>query len=184
MSAAERVWIGREVVPAKDRIFSIFEDHTELIKRGRRQKPVEFGHAILLGQTKEKFITQYCVMEKKIPDNRLTEHVLEKHETTFGSLPDTVAADKGFWGDEESMSVLRKKVNVLAIPQKLKDYAEKAFVKLQHFRAGIEGSISFLKRMFGLIRCQYRGFKSFASFVGLGIFSHNLVILAKMHYKK
>lgn len=61
---ASRAWLNSEVVPAKEWIFSIFEDHVELIKRGRRQEPVEFGHKVLLGQTREKLITQYDVMEK------------------------------------------------------------------------------------------------------------------------
>jgi len=68
LEVAERVWIHGETVPAKERIFSIFETHTELIKRGKRDKPVEFGHKILLGQTKEKFITQYQVMRKQVSD--------------------------------------------------------------------------------------------------------------------
>lgn len=179
LDAAERAWIFGEVVPAQERVFSIFEDHTELIKRGRRHKPVEFGHAVLLGQTKEKFITQYRVMKKKIADSQLSEHILEEHRRVFGREPQTLAADKGFCGDPQAMQALRKKVKVVAIPQRLKDFADEFFVMLQHFRAGIEGTISALKRAFGLLRCQYRGFKSFASFVGMAIFTHNLVILAK-----
>ena len=94
---AKRTWINGEKVPACDRIFSIFEDHVELIKRGRRQKPVEFGHALLLGQTREKFITQYEVMEKKIPDCQLPETVLEKYIKTFGSsLPKGAGGRRGF----------------------------------------------------------------------------------------
>jgi IS5 family transposase len=167
------------VVPAKERIFSLFETHTELIKRGRRSKPVEFGHMILLGQTKEKFITQYTVMRNKIADSQLPERILEEHESTFGKMPEELAADKGFRGDKEAMAKLRDKVKVAVIPQGLKDFTDDFFVMLQHFRAGIEGSISALKRAFGLLRCQYRGFKSFASHVGLAVFSYNLVVLSK-----
>jgi IS5 family transposase len=178
VNVAKRVWIGGETVPAAERIFSLFEPHTELIKRGRRHKPVEFGHAIWLGQSREKFITQYGVMERKIPDSQLPEPILAKHESTFGVMPETLAADKGFRGNAEAMKALREKVKVVAIPERLKDFADQAFVKLQHFRAGIEGSISCLKRVFGLLRCRLRGFKSFAAHVGLGVFCHNLVVLA------
>jgi len=179
LRVAKRVWIHGEVVPAKERVFSLFEEHTELIKRGRRSKPVEFGHMILLGQTKEKFITQYSVMKNKIADSQLPERILEKHKSTFGKMPKELAADKGFRGDKAAMAKLREMVKVVAIPQRLKDFADELFVSLQHFRAGIEGSISALKRAFGLLRCQYRGFKSFASHVGLGVFSYNLVVLSK-----
>jgi IS5 family transposase len=178
LDVAKRAWIYGEVVPASDRIFSLFEPHTELIKRGRRSKPVEFGHAIWLGQSRERFITQYGVMEQKIPDSHLPERILEAHHATFGAMPTILAADKGFRGNAEAMKALREKVKVVAIPERLKDFAEDGFVKLQHFRAGIEGSISCLKRVFGLLRCQYRGFKSFASHVGLGVLCHNLVVLA------
>ena len=177
LEVAQRAWVDGEVVPARDRIFSIFEGHTELIKRGRRHKPVEFGHMVLLGQTREKFITQYDVMRKKIPDSRLPETILDRHEASFGEPPETLVADKGFRGTPEAMKKLRERVKVVAIPQRLKDFADDAFVALQHFRAGIEGSISVLKRAFGLLRCQYRGFKNFVNHVGLGVFCHNLVLL-------
>ena len=72
LRVARRACLAGEVVPAADRIFSIFEDHVEPIKRGRRRTPVEFCHMIPVDQTREKWITQYDVMEKKIPDRRLS----------------------------------------------------------------------------------------------------------------
>lgn len=179
LAVAKRAWLKGETVPASDRIFSIFEPHVELIKRGRRHKPVEFGHMILLGQSPEKFITQYDVMEKKIADCRLPEDILDRHEEAFGVAPKELVADKGFCGRPEAMRSLRQRVKVLAIPQRLRDWAEDGFAALQSFRAGIEGSISVLKRAFGLLRCQYRSFKTFASHVGLGVFCHNLVLLTR-----
>ena len=134
---------------------------------------------VLLGQSKERFITQYDVMRKKVHDSQLPEEILERHEESFGALPETLAADKGFCGSAEAMKKLREKVKVLAIPQRLKDFTDDAFVALQHFRAGIEGSISVLKRSFGLLRSQYRGFKNFVNHVALGVFCHNLVVLAR-----
>lgn len=177
LEVAHRVWLKGEAVPASERIFSIFEDHVELIKRGRRHKPVEFGHMVLLGQSPEKLITQYDVMEKRIPDCQLGERIIEAHEAAFGAPPEELAADKGFRGKPEVMERLRSKVRVVAIPERLKDWGDRTLVALQHFRAGIEGSISVLKRAFGLLRCQYRGFKSFQCAVALGVLCHNLVTL-------
>lgn len=176
-AVAHRLWVDGEAVPASERIYSIFEDHVELIKRGRRHKPVEFGHMVLLGQTPEKFITQYDVMEKRVPDCHLAERVLAEHEAAFGTPPRELAADKGFRGKPEIMERLRSKVKVVAIPERLKDWGNQRMVALQQFRAGIEGSISVLKRAFGLLRCRYRGFSSFQCLVGLGVFCHNLVTL-------
>ena len=66
---ARRHLLNGEKVPNSDKVFSIFEPHTELIKRGRRGRPVEFGHKVLLTQSKEKFITDYVVLEKNCSDN-------------------------------------------------------------------------------------------------------------------
>ena len=60
------------------------------------------------------------------------------------------------------------------------DWSDRAFVAQQHFRAGIEGSISVLKRAFDLLLCRYRGFKSFVSHVGSAVFCHNLVLLTEL----
>jgi len=80
-----------ETVPAVERVFSLFEPHTELIQRGRREKPVEFGHAVLLCQTPEKFITDYEVFEERPADCTLTEQVIERHEKLFGERPEVLA---------------------------------------------------------------------------------------------
>jgi IS5 family transposase len=177
---AKRAQIDRETVPAAERVFSIFEPHTELIKRGRRGKPIEFGHMVLLCQSEEKIITDYEVMEKKIADCHLTETVIDRHEELFGEAPEVLAGDKGFCPKADKYEELEERVGTLAIPKRLRDMADEVMKEWQMFRAGIEGTISGLKRAFRLVRCYYRGFKSFDSSVGLGVFTHNLIVLAKM----
>lgn len=71
-----------------------------------------------------------------------------------------------------------KKVKLLAIPKRVTDWGEDLFQPWQSFRAGVEGSIAVLKRRFRLVRCHYRGFKSFAASLGMAFFCHNLVKLA------
>ena len=176
---AERAQVQGETVPASERVFSIFEPHTELIKRGRRAKPVEFGHMVLLCQTPEKFITDYDVMEERVADCKLTKVVIDRHEKLFGQTPEVLAGDKGFCPDAEKYEELQDRVGTLAIPKRMRDFANKMMSYWQAFRAGIEGTISGLKRAFRLSRCYYRGFKNFAASVGLGVFSHNLIVLAK-----
>jgi IS5 family transposase len=168
-----------ERVPAAERVFSIFEPHTELIKRGRRQKPVEFGHAVLLCQTREKFITDYEVFEERPTDCSLTASVIDRHEKLFGETPEVLAADKGFCPAAEEYAELEERIETLAIPRRMRDFADAAMSTWQAFRAGIEGTISGLKRAFRLSRCFYRRFKGFASAMGLGVFCHNLIVLAK-----
>ena len=133
-------------MPASDRVFSLFEQHTELIKRGRREKPVEFGHKVLLCQTVEKFITDYEVYEKQLADCDLTESVIQRHEKLFGTKPEVLAADKGFCPAEAKFKELAEQVDTLAIPRRMRDFVDKVLAYWQAFRAGIEGTISGLKR--------------------------------------
>lgn len=179
ISTAERANVLGETVPASERVFSLFEPHTELICRGKVRKPVEFGHVVMLSQTKGKFISDYHVMEHRIPDQQLGPVSVENHERLFGEAPDVLAADKGFNPNAPVRTVLEAKVKTLAVPRKLSDWAEVIGAVWQRFRAGIEGTISVLKRAYRLLRCPYRGFKSFAASVGLSIFCHNLVLLAR-----
>jgi len=179
VATATRAQIEGETVPASDRVFSLFEQHTELIKRGRREKPVEFGHKVLLCQTVEKFITDYEVYEKQLADCDLTESVIQRHEKLFGTRPEVLAADKGFCPAEAKFQELAEQVDTLAIPRRMRDFVDKVLAYWQAFRAGIEGTISGLKRAFRLIRCFFRGFRSFSAAVGLGVFCHNLIVLAE-----
>jgi IS5 family transposase len=176
---ARRAQVDGEKVPAAERVFSIFEPHTELIKRGRREKPVEFGHQVLLCQSKEKLITDYEVMPERVADCELTEQVIQRHEILFGETPEVLAGDKGFCPHAEKYAELEERVGMLAIPRRMRDFADTVLRGYQAFRAGIEGTISGLKRAFRLARCYYRGFKNFATAVGLGVFCHNLIVLAK-----
>lgn len=168
-----------EKVPNSDKVFSIFEAHTELIMRGRRGRPVEFGHKVLLTQSKEKFITDYVVLEKNRGDDKLLPLVVERHEQRYGSPPDSVAADKGFCPDSEEYAEWEEQVDYLGVPRRTRDFGDAMMSVWQQWRAGIEGTISCLKRVFRLARCCFRGFKNFASAVGSAVFCHNLTILAK-----
>ena len=179
VAAARRSQIEGETVPASQRVFSLFEPHTELVKRGRRHKPVEFGHKVLLCESAEKFITDYEVYEKQEADCDLTESVIQRHEKLFGERPEVLAADKGFCPAEAKFAELAEQVDTLAIPRRMRDFMDKVLAHWQAFRAGIEGTISGLKRAFRLIRCFFRGFRSFDAAVGLGVFCHNLIVLAE-----
>lgn len=85
----------------------------------------------------------------------------------------------GFCPKAEKYAELAEQVETLAIPRRMRDFADKVLAVWQMFRAGIEGTISGLKRAFRLARCHYRGFKRFQGSIGLGVFAHNLVVLAR-----
>jgi IS5 family transposase len=178
-SVARRRALDGEKVPNDEKVFSIFEPHTELIQRGRRGKPIEFGHKVLLTQSKEKFITDYVVLEKNRGDDKLLPMVLDRHYEKFSRRPESVAADMGFRPDADTFEELEEEVDYLSVPRRTRDFGDAMMRVWQQWRAGIEGTISCLKRVFRLARCCFRGFKNFASAVGSAVFCHNLTILAK-----
>jgi len=177
--ARRRVFDG-EQVPNSEKVFSIFEPHTELIKRGRRGRPVEFGHKVLLTQSREKFITDYVVLEKSCNDSELLSVVLQRHEERYGSRPESVAADKGFCPDADTYEELEDEIEYLGVPRSTREFGDTRMGIWQQWRAGIEGTISCLKRAFRLARCCFRGFKNFTAAIGSAVFCHNLTILAKI----
>jgi IS5 family transposase len=180
ISQSVRAQLNGETVPAKERIFSIFEPHTELIARGKARKPVEFGHKILLTEAKGTFITDYEVLLASPNDRNLAPEVVERHENLYGDPPDVVAGDAGFSPSEDKRKELEDKVDVVAIPRNVADRMKEELAPWHRFRAGVEGTISVLKRAFRLFRCVYRGFNNFATNVGMGILCHNLVLLARL----
>jgi IS5 family transposase len=183
--ARRRVLQG-ESVPNDEKIFSIFEPHTELLKRGKAGKAIEFGHMVSIQQVDGAFITDYGVFEKRPTDHTLVDPALESHERLFGSLPDVFTADKGFWENAEKTEKLSERVRCVSIGKKGRRTEEERarehsseFRHAQRFRAGVEGSISFLKRCLGLWRCLKKGLEHYMSAVGETVFAHNLLVLSR-----
>ncbi len=174
-------------IPAEEKVYSIFEEHTEMIKRGKAGKEHEFGHMVMVAQTGEKFISDYNAMEVKKADKNLVDPILSNHKRTFGAYPEKFAADKGFHETPSKTEELEEDVGLVCIPKKgkrtlaqtLKEHSPE-FREMQRFRAGSEGSISTLKRAFGMRRCLLKTFNTFAASMGCIVFCYNLVLLSKM----
>lgn len=184
--ADQRVLQGLSV-PADEKLYSLFEEHTELIQRGKARKPIEFGHKVMLAQTAEKFIHHYQVLPRRREDRDLLAPALEAHQALFGHYPDVLATDKGFYENMGQIHWLAAHIRTVSIPKKgrrnpqenERETAE-AFVSGQRFRAGVEGSISVLKRAFKLGCCLFKGFRHYAASVGLAVLCHNLVLLTRL----
>jgi len=184
--AVRRVLKG-ETVPPDEKLYSLFEEHTELIVRGKDGKPIEFGHKILIAQTGEKYIHHYKVMEKRIEDKELLIPAVQAHKDLFGDYPGVLSTDKGFYESMKQIAALEKKIPVVSIAKKGRRTCEEyeretteAFLEGQRFRAGAEGSISVLKRAFKLGKCFFQGFKNYAASVGFAVLCHNLVLLTRL----
>jgi IS5 family transposase len=187
MNQAERRVLHGESVPNDEKIFSIFEPHVELIIRGKAGKDVEFGHVVNLQQVSEKFITGYDVFEKKPVEHELVDPTLDRHLASFGAYPEVYSDDKGAYESMDKLRELEESIRVVGICKKGKRNAAEeerehapAFKLAQKFRAGIEGTISFLKRVLGLGKCMYRSFQTFKASVGCIVFAHNLLVLARL----
>lgn len=175
-----------ESVPNAEKIFSLFEPHTELLKRGKAAKPIEFGHMIQIQQVEGKFITDYEVFEKKPVEYQLLEPTLQRHKELFGRYPQELSADKGYYENMDQIDRLNRIVELVAIakkgrrtPEQIDRETDPAFRHAQRFRAGVEGTLSFLKRVLGLFRCYSKGWAHYVATVGATVLVHNLLILAR-----
>jgi IS5 family transposase len=185
--ARRRVLQGEQVANA-EKIYSIFEPHTDLIMRGKVRTPVEFGHKVFLAESAQGLITQYEVLNGNPSDENHVEPSLSRHEATFGSAPRLYGSDRGFFSEKNLAACERSGVAVGCIPQRggKKTAEREAYEKSrefkngQRFRAGIEGRISVLFRGRGMKRCLAEGRERFELLVGAAVFVNNLLIIASL----
>lgn len=188
LSQTRRRILEGEQVPAQDKLFSIFEPHTDIIVRGKTNKPVEFGHKVFLAESGSGLITEYGVLAGNPVDETHVGHSLDAHRRLFARAPHTYAGDRGFYSVDNVAACRQAGVTIECIPQrggtKTPERAayEKSttFKKGQRFRAGIEGRISVLMRGRGMRRCLSVGLPRFEVFVGLAVLANNLLALTRL----
>ena len=183
-----------EQVPTGEKIYSIFEPHTDLIKRGKINRPIEFGHKVFLAESAHGLITQYRVLDGNPCDENHVPTSLDHHRNMFGSAPQTYATDRGFHNSSNEQICRDAGVCSPSIPQRggqktpERAATEKtpAFKQAQRFRAGIEGTISVLLRGRGMRRCLGRGKQRFELLIGAAVLTNNLMHIARLliHKKK
>jgi IS5 family transposase len=186
ISQARRRVLQGEQVPNEDKLYSIFETHTDLIKRGKVLKPIEFGHKVFLAESGRGLITQYRVLKGNPADQIHVTPSLERHTEAFGHAPDLYSSDRGFFNDANLEACKTAGVTLTCIPQSggkrstEREAFEKspAFKKGQRFRAGIEGRISVLFRGRGMKRALAEGHERFELLVGAAVLANNLMVLA------
>ncbi len=178
-----RVFEG-ESVPASEKIFSIFEPHTDIIRKDRRD--TYYGHKICLTGGASNLILDCVVLEGNPADSELTEMMLDRQNVVYGSYPLKAAFDGGFSSQENLKKAMAKEgLKDVCFSKgrglRVKDMCRSNWVykQLRNFRAGIESGISWLKRSLGLDRCLWKGFESFKSYVWASIVSANLLTMAR-----
>jgi IS5 family transposase len=180
--------LNGEQVPTDEKLYSIFEPHTDLIKRGKVQTPIEFGHKVFLAESAHGLITQYDVLDGNPIDEQHVVVSLERHRQTFGDVPKLYGSDRGFFSEKNVMSCKRQGVKVVCIPQRggTKAPEREAYEKSrefkdgQRFRAGIEGRISVLFRGRGMKRCPAEGRERFELWVATAVLANNLLKIASL----
>ena len=177
--------IEGEQVPTEEKVYSIFESHTDLIKRG---KPLEFGHKVFLAESAQGLLTDYQVLEGNPADTNQLQASLDRHPQIFQRPPELYAGDRGFYSADHIDECRHSGVSQVCIPQRGgQKTAEReafersrAFKKGQRFRAGIEGRISVLFRGRGMQRCRSKGRERFEVLVGAAVLANNLLRIAEV----
>jgi len=172
-----------EKVPASEKIVSFFEDHTDIIVKGKRD--TEYGHKVFLAGGSSTMILGCLIVPGNPADTDQYQPLLEQHKEWYGRMPRQVTADGGFASKENLAYAKENHVKDAVFARKrglsVLDMAKSNWVykKLRNFRAGIEASISALKRAFGLGRATWTGWEGFARYVLSSIVSYNLLVIAR-----
>ena len=180
----ERRVLAGESVPAAEKIVSLFEPHTDIIVKDRRD--VHYGHKLNLTSGASGLIFDVVVEQGNPADSACFVPMLERHIERFGTAPRQVAADGGYAAKDNVAAAKLAGVEDVAFHKKrglhLEDMVRSPWVyrKLRNFRAGIEAGISCLKRAYGLARCTWKGLAHFKAYVWSSVVAHNLALMARL----
>jgi IS5 family transposase len=175
-----RIFAGDTKSPGK--IVSVFEPHTEIIRKGKASKPNEFGKLVKIQEAENQIVTHFEVYAERPADSTLLLSSIEVHQQRLGRTPRTVAADAGFYSRENEKTGQALGVKWMSVPNKKTTSSERKclqhqrwFRRGQKWRTGSEGRISVLKRRHGLRRCLYPGLDGMRRWVGLGVIADNVI---------
>ncbi|MGH7354631.1 MAG: ISNCY family transposase [Candidatus Rokuibacteriota bacterium] len=169
-----------------DKILSLFEPHTEVIRKGKAAKPTEFGKVVKIQEAEGQIITDYHVCATRVPDDELWTPALDRHVALFGRAPRLAVADAGFASRANERAATDRGVHRVVLPRRGRPapsrhppHRERWYRRALRWRTGSEGRISAIKRCHGLRRCRYRGPHGMERWVGLGVIANNLRALAR-----
>src|SRR2546427_3487078 len=172
-----RVLRGDTHFPGK--VVSLFEAHTEIIRKGKLAKPTEFGRLVKIQEAEAQFITDYAVCERRQSERALWEPALDRHIALFDRAPQLAVADGGFASRTNERAALDRGVRHVVLPRQSRETRSRIARAALRWRTGSEGRISALKRRHGLRRCRYRGESGMQRWVGFGVIANNLLVLGR-----
>jgi hypothetical protein len=179
----ERRLIKGEVIPAEEKVFSIFEPHTEWITKGKQNKKVELGLLMMITTDQNQFIVDYKVMEKE-RDHAQVEALLKRMDKNFPEVKIVSHSfDKGYYSKENQKTLDESKVEQAILPKKGRHNqqdkereSDPEFKRLRRKHSAVESNINMLEHH-GLNRCVDKGLRNFKRYVGLSVLAYNLHIL-------
>jgi IS5 family transposase len=174
-------------VPASEKIVSLFEPHTAIIRRGKgKPHDTEFGHKLWYAEVDGGLISEYRILPGNPPDADQLWTSLKAHQRQFGKAPRELSGDRGVYSPENERAARQQGVKRVCLPQpgaksKARQRHERQawFRAAWKFRSGIEGRISHLRRARGLRRCLNHGLAGLERWVGWGIIANNLAVIAR-----
>jgi len=162
-----------------DKVVSLFEPHTDIIRKGKLTKPTEFGRLVKIQEAEAQFITDYAVCERRQADGALWGATLDRHIELFGRPPQLAVADGGFASATNERVAHERGIRHVVLPRQPRATRSRIARLALRWRTGSEGRISSLKRRHGLRRCRYRGESGMQRWVGLGVIANNLLVLGR-----
>jgi IS5 family transposase len=181
-----RRMVDGEKVPATEKVVSLFEPHTNIIRRGKKDKPVEFGHKVWFDEVDGGIVSDYRILEGNPKDEGQWPLSLERHRELFDRPPDQASGDRGLYSPRNETLAEEMGVRRVIIPksgyrsvERRQHEKQRWFRRGRCYHQGVEGRISVLKRRHGLDRCLYHGEDGFERWVGWGVITHNLLTIGK-----
>jgi hypothetical protein len=184
-NARRRVLQG-ETLANDEKIFSIFEPHTELIKRGKQPVPIQFGHNVLVVEDAVGFVVAYRVVGNGVLDQDLVVPVMKELQERFGGKIKSASFDRAFH-TPDNQKQLAEIVRTPCIASKGQEKGRQqqkeatvAFRKARQNHPGVESAIGALQAGNGLKRCRDRSRRGYERYVALGVLGRNLQTLGKL----
>jgi hypothetical protein len=172
-----------EKIPTSEKLYSIFERHTEWLSKGKSGKPVELGHNFLIATDQYHFIVYHKVVEG-VKDVNLTIELADALINKFPNQINSLSLDKGFYS-KANKEALSTKIPLLVMPKKGKrnkqetqEEYDKEFIKLRHKHSAVESNINQLEHN-GLGRCCDKTLKGFKRYASLSVLAYNMHRLGK-----
>jgi IS5 family transposase len=182
--AAARIFEGQNYHP--DKILSLFEEHTVVIRKGKAHKPNEFGRLVRIDEVENGIVSCYDIAPNNMADQQQWKPALESHLRIFNQAPYLATGDRGFWSAANEALAQELGVKRTVLPgrgrlsrKRAAQQKERWFRRGQGWRAGIEARISTLKHRFGMARAFYKGQAGFERYVGSCVLAQNLVAIVR-----